>query len=168
MSPKMSIFGVGPRIALAIAPYLAAVIAVTIAWPDLLRMPMRPSVANTIAVVLGAAFVSFYATSARILLKEFSRGVLVTRGPYAWCQNPLYASFIFFGIPAAAFAARSWLLLSVAVVGCIAASRLVRREESALEAAFGDAYRTYASRVNRLIPLPRLRRGGAETSVHGG
>lgn len=77
--------------------------------------------------------------------------VLVTIGPYAWTRNPI-ALF-----HAAALVGLSLFLGSVsAVVIVVLLSFPIHlamiREETTLEARFGDAYRTYRASVPRWIP----------------
>lgn len=131
MKPKMSIAGVGPKIALSTLPYLAAVVAAMLTWPNSLRMECSKEVGYAVAAVLGALFLLLYGASVRALLTKFPKGVLITSGPYALSRNPLYASAVLFGLPALAFALRSWLLLSGALVAWLACAVFVRQEEAA-------------------------------------
>jgi protein-S-isoprenylcysteine O-methyltransferase Ste14 len=77
--------------------------------------------------------------------------VLLTRGPFAWSRNPMFLSgqivwlgwAIFYGSP---------VVLIVALVLWASSHYLtVPREERALEARYGDAYREYRRRVPRWL-----------------
>ena len=76
---------------------------------------------------------------------------IVEAGPFAYSRNPLYLTLILLfagiGIALASPVYLAFLLPLVAVLrwGVIA------REESYLEAKFGDAYRAYKARVRRWV-----------------
>jgi protein-S-isoprenylcysteine O-methyltransferase Ste14 len=109
--------------------------------------------------------VFLYTASALALFTQFKSGRLIESGAFSFSRNPIYASFVFFGIPTLAFALRSWLVMSIAIVAWVATSVLVREEEQALEAAFGDEYRRYAARVSRMLPFPPLRSTAARAAA---
>ena len=48
---------------------------------------------------------------------------------------------------------RTWILAAYLVMAVAAFTRRARKEEEALEAAFGTAWRDYARRVGRWIPV---------------
>jgi protein-S-isoprenylcysteine O-methyltransferase Ste14 len=81
----------------------------------------------------------------------------MTGGPYAFSRHPMYIGelalwlglAILFGSPVVLAGFAVW----VAVM-----RRLAVREEVRLEAAFGDPYRQYKSRVPPWIGLPRSAR----------
>ena len=84
---------------------------------------------------------------------EMTSRILVTHGPFAFSRNPMFLAALtvwlgwtfFFG---------SLVLGMLGVVFWAAADRCkVPREERALEARFGDAYRTYRARVPRWLGL---------------
>lgn len=78
--------------------------------------------------------------------------VLVTHGPYRWIRHPLYtvATLLFFSL---GLVSESSLLIAAAVAAFLAIARFaVPREETQLEAKFGDAYRTYRQRTPAYIP----------------
>jgi len=80
---------------------------------------------------------------------------LVTSGPYHWVRHPMYTAFFlivfsFFLISA------NWLLGAVWIgaLSVVVASRMPK-EDTAMEARFGDHYRLWAQSTGRF--LPRLR-----------
>ena len=85
---------------------------------------------------------------------DWSPVYLMTGGPYAFSRNPMYIGelslwlglSVLYGSPAVLVGFAVW----VAVM-----RRLAVREEVGLEAAFGDLYRRYKTRVPRWIGLPR-------------
>ena len=110
------------------------------------------------ACVLGRAWCSLYIGGRK-------KQEIVSSGPYSLCRNPLYVfSFVgAFGIGAqtgslsvgASFAVACWVVFRI----------VAAREETFLQTAFGDAYRTYFARTPRFLPNPRLWRDEAELSV---
>ena len=79
--------------------------------------------------------------------------ILVTRGPYAYSRHPMYLAEL--GLWAGwAILYGSILVLAGFVVLCVVVSMLAPREERALEAKFGEAYRRYRARVPRWVGIP--------------
>lgn len=80
---------------------------------------------------------------------------LVTSGPYRWIRHPLYSAWgvlmLGYGL-----ATSSWAVILVAIAALGTVVRRTSKEEEALIAQFGAAYRTYAARTGRF--LPQLRR----------
>lgn len=76
---------------------------------------------------------------------------LITTGPYALVRHPMYLAVIAAGI-GGLLLYRTWAMLtfSVAMFGLLVRAR---REEEALAAEFGTAWKSYCSRVrDRLLP----------------
>jgi protein-S-isoprenylcysteine O-methyltransferase Ste14 len=155
--------GVGPKMGLALAPVLAAAIALRLLSPEIAAIPGLPALARWVAGgVLLAIGVPFYVWTAVYFLRRFFGGGLLTEGPFAWCQNPIYGSFIVFFLPAAALLWNAWPLFvaDVALYGIFRA--FIRVEYRMLEDRFGDAYRTYRARVPEVLPLPPALRTARE------
>ena len=128
------------------------------AWSTL----VLPGWARGMGVLLGLAMVPVaywvFSTlgsnvSETVLTKE--RHELVTAGPYRLIRHPLYAMGIGLFLAVGLMAA-SWFILLFALIG-LASIRLVvvPLEERALEAKFGDAYRSYRQRTGALLPRVR-------------
>lgn len=92
----------------------------------------------------------------RTLVDDPMPKALITAGPFALVRHPFYLAY-----------ALAWLAAPVAthgplitISGVLAVAVYVyaaRREERLLEAHFGDAYRTYRTRVGSIFPsLPAL------------
>jgi len=77
---------------------------------------------------------------------------LVTVGVYRRIRHPAYLGLLclLFGIPLCAGSLAG--LLSAAACGVPALVHRIRIEEEALQAWFGESYRTYAGQTSRLIP----------------
>jgi protein-S-isoprenylcysteine O-methyltransferase Ste14 len=80
---------------------------------------------------------------------------LVTTGPYALLRNPLYAANVSIACGLAVLiGAREWAAALALLLG-LHYRRVVRAEETMLEATFGAAYRRYCTRVRRWWPVAR-------------
>lgn len=86
---------------------------------------------------------------------------LVADGPYRYVRNPLYlgTQLLMIGM---AFAASRLGAAVLVVGGFVFHLRLIGREEAALAAALGEAFRAYCARVPRLLPSlwPRVPAAG--------
>jgi len=81
---------------------------------------------------------------------------LVADGPYRHLRNPLYTGLMLLVLGMALLASAlgaAWMILAQAVF----VARLAGREEAALLAAHGDAYRRYLQAVPRFVPAWRPR-----------
>lgn len=87
-------------------------------------------------------------------VRRFFAGGLLTGGPFAWCRNPIYASFIVFLLPAAALLADAWPLLAADAVLYAIFRALIGREDRMLAERFGGEYQAYRRRVGEVLPLP--------------
>ena len=78
------------------------------------------------------------------------RCALVTTGIFAWSRNPIYLALDLLVLGSFAIQGRTLFgLLAVLMAGLLHA--LILREERFLEAHYGDAYRSYRSRVPRYL-----------------
>jgi protein-S-isoprenylcysteine O-methyltransferase Ste14 len=81
-----------------------------------------------------------------------TEGELVTRGPYGFVRNPIYAAVILF---AWAGVGAHLNLVSIGLGLLVLGGMLVRifSEERELRAHYKDAYAAYCQRVKRLVPF---------------
>lgn len=149
----MTIWGIGPRIFLHTAWISSPIVAVHILLADRLRADVPPAVwwyvVGGAMMVLGLAGVRL---GSHYVRRHWRQGQLCTTGPYRWCRNPLYASWILLVVPGLMLVLRMPGLLGVPVIMYLVLCRLIRREESYLEERFGEAWRRYRDRTNRLWP----------------
>jgi protein-S-isoprenylcysteine O-methyltransferase Ste14 len=108
-------------------------------------------------LALAAGGGALYAGTVPRLLRDFKAGCLAREGTYAWCRHPLYASVIVFLMPAAGLLADSWAVSAVALVMYAGFEALIGREDRALDAQFGEAFRSYVAEVYELLPRPPRR-----------
>ena len=126
------------------------------------RSPRPPAASGARRVVGGVALAAAAAGGADALRRFLSRGTtwhpwdldgathLVTDGPNRVSRNPMYAGMALGLAGTGLLTGRPWSALAAA--GFVATvTPQVRREEAALEAIFGDAWRAYARRVRRWV-----------------
>lgn len=154
--------GVGPKMGLTLLPFLAAAIWLRISWPQVCEIPLLPATVRLgLGALLLAVGVSFWAWSAIYFVRHFPAGELLTAGPFSWCRNPIYASFIVCLLPAAALLADAWPLFVVDAVLYVVFRALIGAEDRMLAERFGAAYERYRSEVPETVPTPpRLRAAG--------
>ena len=80
-------------------------------------------------------------------------GPLVASGPFALVRNPLYVGNIALWVGFALAARLVWLAPVLVVLLGLEYHAIVRWEETLLESRLGQAYRDYAARVPRWIPM---------------
>src|SRR5947208_1061362 len=86
-------------------------------------------------------------------------GPLVDTGPFALVRNPLYVGNVLLWVGFALSARLVWLAPVIVVLLGLEYHAIVRWEETLLESRLGDAYRDYASRVPRWLPVSTFNRG---------
>ena len=80
-------------------------------------------------------------------------GPLVASGPFALLRNPLYVGNIGLWVGFALTARLIWLAAAIFVLLAVEYHAIVRWEEALLESRLGQAYRDYAARVPRWMPV---------------
>ena len=76
---------------------------------------------------------------------------LITSGPYAVVRHPIYTGLLA-AFAGSAMARGEWRGVLAVVLVTIVLWRKLRLEEEWMQSQFGDAYKTYAHRVRRLVP----------------
>lgn len=151
---KLNFFGIGPKIAIIMLPWLA----VSIILSSLLKEPFKFTDNNRLILISGIILMAFglifYFSTVRLLLKALNETRLMTKGAYSLCQNPLYAAIILFIIPALSLLLNSWLVLTTSVIGYILFKIHIKNEYQELETFFGDAYLKYREQTPEFFPFP--------------
>jgi protein-S-isoprenylcysteine O-methyltransferase Ste14 len=86
---------------------------------------------------------------------ESTSRVLVTHGPFAFSRNPMFLSGLTVWLGWALFFGSVVVLIVSVVLWTLTNCFKVPREEHALEARFGEAYRAYKARVPRWLGVSR-------------
>jgi protein-S-isoprenylcysteine O-methyltransferase Ste14 len=147
----MSVFGIGPLLVLVAAAVILAGIFIDRRWPGSFGFFPQTLFVRLFAILWSLIGLFFWAASAKMVLRGVPEERLMTGGVYGLCRNPMYAGFIIFLLPGLAFIFNKWYFLLAACVTGFVFSRLIVKEETALEERFGDKYRAYCARVPRLI-----------------
>ncbi len=150
---KLNFFGIGPKIAIIMLPWLAATIIITSLRKELFKFGD-----NNLILIAGIVLMTFglifYFSTVTLLLKGLKETRLMTKGAYSLCQNPLYASIVLFIIPALSLILNSWLVLTTSVVGYILFRINIKAEYQELEKFFGDDYHKYRENTPEFFPFP--------------
>jgi protein-S-isoprenylcysteine O-methyltransferase Ste14 len=149
----MNIFGQGIWIMLFTLPAAAGAMVVHFYLPDLVEIPLPRNILTLLGLALVLPGFVLWLTAVVQLLIGFPRGKLVNTGAYGVCRNPIYSSFGLFILPGMSLMSGTWVYLTVAAVLCLDVWIFIRKEEQDLLRVFGDEYRSYTSRVHRLIPF---------------
>ncbi len=152
---KLNFFGIGPKMAVVLLPWLAASIIISSFYKDpFVFSGTGTNVILISGIILMVIGLVFYFSTVRLLLKGLKETRLVTNGAYGLCQNPLYASIVLLIIPALSLLLNSWLVLSTTIVGYILFRIYIRNEYNELERFFGEAYLKYKRETPEFFPLP--------------
>ena len=137
---------------LAAAPFLES------RWPLPLFGALGHAVANVAgviavglgAVVMASAPVRFRrAGTSPVPIRPTS--TLVISGPYRWTRNPMYLGWMIVYLGGILLIRSWWPVAFLPLVLWAMNAYVIAREERYLEAAFGDAYRTYRAQVRRWL-----------------
>jgi protein-S-isoprenylcysteine O-methyltransferase Ste14 len=168
--------GVPRRLAFLLAPFLFLVAHGVLPWAIALLgawygwtdgSPALWNLLGLVPVALGLMgllwlIVNGYAEYAQVperIELNWEPKNLMTRGPFAYSRHPMYVTELALWLGWAVLYG-SIIVLAGFVALCVVVNILAPREERALEAKFGEAYRQYRARVPRWPGLPR---GGSDT-----
>ncbi len=88
-------------------------------------------------------------------LKDTQTTILVVKGPYKFCRNPMIFGYILVWIGLGFLFNSFFLLIGFSIIMTSLLVIFVKLwEENNLEERFGDSYREYKKKVSFLIPLP--------------
>jgi len=160
MNTKMTFGGIGPKLAIITLPYILLAILVMQREPHFLRLNLpNPAWWTIFGHCWIGIGVVFYLATIIVFVSDFKQGLLVTRGTFGLCRNPIYATFIVFFIPGLALVFKSGMILSIALVLYLNFKISIHGERMVLRRNFGAAYEAYERTVNELIPAPRFLSG---------
>ncbi len=76
---------------------------------------------------------------------------LVVDGPYKYSRNPMYFSFVLFGIALSFVFSNGWILISMIPFALVIDKMVIAKEEEYLKRRFGQKYLDYLKKVRRWI-----------------
>jgi len=143
--------GIGPKIFRNTMPFLVIAILLGIFFPSVFAFTIVAKnslkYAGWIILALG---ISTYITTMVQFLRNFSKGILITNGIFAFSRNPLYASWILFVLPGIAFVSNNWSFLFSSIALYLFFIKNIKEEEHSLQIIFGEQYTAYCNRVGRI------------------
>ena len=157
MPKKMTVWGVGPKLAKISLLYLAFTIILHFIRPDIFTITQIPYlVSASLGIIFIVVGLVMWRLGVRVIEKGFNEGRLLTKGVYAIVRNPMYSGLMVFFSTGLALCFHSWLMLTVPIVAYIVCKLLIKEEETYLEEKFGQEFLDYKSKVNALIPFPHF------------
>lgn len=153
MKKRMSRWGIGPVFALLSIGYGMVMLALTWAWYPFFRMEaVHYRISAVAAIFLLFIGIPFFVASVFGVTRAYNANRLVTSGTFGCCRHPLYASWVVFIVPGIVLLVHSWIGLTTPLFMYAVLRMLVKKEETYLEAAFGDAYLNYQNEVPCILP----------------
>lgn len=119
------------------------------AWPQF-RTPVGIAVI-ALGVGLAAAAVRRFRSAGTSLQPWEPSTTLMTDGPFRFSRNPVYVAYTLVYLGVGSWMNSLWPLLLLPLVLWLMHRLVISREESYLEARFGEAYRDYSHRVRRWL-----------------
>ncbi len=151
----MNIVGQGAKILLFTLPFFLIALYLQLRLPETVALPKWLNWLRIVGWIWLLPGILFWGTAVLQLLSGFSQGKLITTGAYGIVRNPIYASVIWFVLPAVSFITQTWIYLAVAIALYINVITFIGKEEEQLLKAFGRDYELYFLTVPRLIPFAR-------------
>jgi protein-S-isoprenylcysteine O-methyltransferase Ste14 len=126
--------------------------------PRFANYPLRPLQVWLGVVTVALYLALFYRTHKdlgrfwSVTLEIREKHTLITQGVYRWLRHPMYAAFWLCGL-AQALLLPNWIAGMAGLVGFgILFFFRIENEERMMIETFGDEYRQYMARTNRVIP----------------
>lgn len=142
--------GSGDRIGLVTAPVLVIGLIANVVMPEVFSVGGPPEALRLASILVLVVGLAVWLWSVVLILTRVPRHELITGGPYAVVQHPLYTGVGLLVLPWAGFLLNTWLGLLVGLVVYGASRLFATREESELARTFGAAWDRYRARV--LLP----------------
>lgn len=151
----MDIVGQGGKIILFMLPALIEAILLHLYLPEIAALPKSLHVIRPLGYILLVPGLILWASAVTQLLVGFPQGKLVTNGAYGIVRNPIYSSAALFILPAVALLTQTWVYFVPSIFLVAGVMIFIGKEERQLTDVFGDIYRKYTARVDRLIPFKK-------------
>ena len=151
---KLNYFGIGPKIGIISIPWFAVMVIISSIYKDLFVYTTgNRNLLLIVGIILLTFGLIYYFLTIRILLKGLKDTVLIKKGAFRYCQNPLYANFILLLFPSLSFILNSWLVLTSSLVSYILFKIYIRDEYKELEKFFGEEYLKYKRETPEFFPF---------------
>jgi protein-S-isoprenylcysteine O-methyltransferase Ste14 len=147
MGKKMSVMGVGGKIAVPTLLYTAGAAAVSRVFRPSFRITGDSHALRLPGILMIATGFSLNLAAAAAMLKAHQKDRLATGGLYRLFRDPMYVLQIFLTLPGLFLLFNSWLVLTGFIPAYIVYRVFVREEHRDLEGRFGEAYREYLKTV---------------------
>jgi protein-S-isoprenylcysteine O-methyltransferase Ste14 len=147
MGNKMSVMGVGGKIAIPLLLYTAAAAAASWIFRPLFRITGNYRRLRAAGIVTAAAGFSLNLVAAIAMLKANRQDRLATGGLYRLFRDPMYVLQVFITLPGLFLLSNSWLVLTGVIPAYAAYRVFVKEEHRYLEKRYGEAYRKYLEKV---------------------
>ncbi len=148
MGGKMTVMGVGPRVAVPAFVYLAVVIVLSyVLLPVFAWTRGSALVLIVIGAVLAAAGVFILLSCGLRVITAFKERKLLTDGFFRLFLHPMYASYALFILPGLSLILNSWLVLTSSAVVYALYRIESRGEEDYLSKLHGKKYEVYRESV---------------------
>jgi protein-S-isoprenylcysteine O-methyltransferase Ste14 len=151
----MNIVGQGARIMLFTLPFVAAAVAFQFCLPPVARLPLSSSVPMPVGFLLIVPGIALWLSGVLRPIYGFPKGRLLTAGAYGVCRNPIYTSFVLFILPGLSLVTGTWVYIAAGAALMAGVVILIKPEEHDPLRIFGNEYRSYTSRVHRILPFIR-------------
>lgn len=144
---KMSVMGVGAKIAIPTLLYMAVAEVVSWVVRPFFRITGNYRALRTAGIAMVATGFSLNLIAAFAMLKANREDRLATGGLYRILRDPMYVLQIFITLPGLFLLFNSWLVLAGVIPAYVAHRVFVKEEHRYLEDKFGEEYREYLQRV---------------------
>jgi protein-S-isoprenylcysteine O-methyltransferase Ste14 len=141
------LIGAGDRIGLLALPFLVVGVILNLAYPSLFAVGGPTAALWLLSIVLLVPGVVILGWSVALILTKVARGELITNGPYALVEHPLYTGVALLVLPWAGFLLDTWLGALLGAVVYLGSRAFSPREEAELAQTFGPAWDDYRRRV---------------------
>lgn len=147
MEKKMSIMGVGAKIAIPTFLYVAAAEAASLLARPFFGITGNYQTLLVIGIIMIVVGFSLNLVAAYSMLKATKENRLATGGLYAVFRDPMYTVMILLTMPGLFLLFNSWLVLPGVVVAYVSYRIFVREEHQYLEKLYGEEYNQYLKKV---------------------
>ncbi|MFX1586761.1 MAG: methyltransferase family protein [Promethearchaeota archaeon] len=149
---EISFLGVGPKMTLALAPFIVLLSILNIIFSPTFQLPIDQIWIIPIGIVLIIIGAFIFIKSELLLRKAYNASELLLTGFYGHIRHPMYGSFILLIIPGIVIMINSWILYFLPFIFYIIFRIFIKQEESYCLKKFGEKYNHYKKNVHAIFP----------------